>query len=300
MKQTGKAIRIRRSLSERAFSAVNDAFMIALMVVTLYPFLYVLLGSLSEPGLLMQHSGILYKPLGFTLNAYDTAFKNDMVLIGFKNTFIILICGTALNMFVTSLGAYALSRKGPMLTSAIMKLCVFTMFFSGGMIPSYLLIRNLNLLDTYAALILPGAVTTTNLIIMRTAFASIPDSLAESAQIDGANDLVILMRIVLPLAMATVAVIILYYGVGHWNSWFNASIYLQTHSKYPLQLVLREVLITDSLDSFIVMAPGEQKNAEGDTLKYAMIIVATVPVLVIYPFLQRFFTKGVMIGAVKS
>ena len=300
MKRKAKGQKIRRSFSERLFDTLNTVFMVVLIVITLYPFLYVLFASLSNSAQLMRHSGVLLKPLGFTTNAYRTIFKNVMVPLGFRNSLIILVAGTILNLTVTSLGAYALSRKGPMFTGIVMKMCVFTMFFSGGMIPSYLLIRNLNLLDTFASLILPGTVSTTNLIIMRTAFLSIPDSLPESAEIDGANDLVILMRIVLPLSMATLAVILLYYGVGHWNSWFSASIYLRTRTKFPIQLVLREVLITDSTENFLVMADGMEKDAEGDVLKYAMIIVATVPVLCIYPFLQRFFTKGVMIGAIKS
>jgi putative aldouronate transport system permease protein len=291
---------IHPSAWESVFDGFNHLFMVVLMVIMVYPFMYVVFGSLSLPGELMRHSGLLLRPLGFTLNAYKTALKNEMVLIGFRNTFWVLIAGTSVNLIMTSLGAYALSRKGPMFIGAIMKMCVFTMFFSGGIIPSYLLVRNLNLLDTYAALILPGAISTTNMIIMRTAFLAIPDSLPESAQIDGAREWVILLRIILPLSMATVAVMFLYYGVGHWNSWFNASIYLQTRKKFPLQLVLREVLITDSLDDFLVMANTSEKNAQGDTLKYAMMIIATVPVLLIYPFLQRFFAKGVMIGAVKS
>lgn len=299
MKRTRKN-QIKKSISEKMFDAANIFIMCLIILVTIYPFLFVLFGSLSSSAALLKHSGLLFHPLGFSINGYITSFKNPLLLTGFRNTLIILLGGTALNMVVTTLGAYALSRKGPMLNGLIMKLCVFTMFFSGGIIPTYLLVRNLNLLDSLAALILPGTVSTTNMIIMRTSFAAIPDSLPESARIDGANELTILLRIVVPLSLATIAVISLYYGVAHWNSWFNASIYLQTRTLFPVQLVLREVLISDTTDAMLVMSDSAQKYAEGDVLKYSMIIIATVPVVLIYPFIQRFFAKGVMIGAIKS
>jgi len=295
-----KSQAIRRSFGEKLFDFLNIAFMCVLVVIMLYPLLYVTFGSLSNSFELAKHSGLLFHPLGFTTNGYRTAFKNPLLLSGFKNTLIILSFGTLLNLVVTTMSAYVLAKKGPMFTGAIMKLCVFTMFFSGGMIPSYLLIKDLNLLNTFASLILPGTISTTNMIIMRTAFRGIPDSLAESAEIDGANEFVIMSRIVVPLSLATIAVIFLYYAVGHWNSWFNAYIYLQKRDMFPLQLVLREILIADQTDAILVMDSGHEKRAEGDVLKYAMMVIGTVPVLMIYPFIQKYFTKGVMIGAIKS
>lgn len=177
---------------------------------------------------------------------------------------------------------------------------VFTMFFSGGLIPSYLLVTGLGMLDSLWALIIPGAVSAFNLIIMRTAFQGIPVSLEESAKLDGANDFTVLVRIILPLSLTVIAVMILFYGVGHWNSWFGALIYLRDRDLYPLQLVLLEILITNSTDSMLTAAGPADKMPIGETIKYATIIVATVPILLLYPFLQKYFVKGVMIGAIKE
>ena len=187
-----------------------------------------------------------------------------------------------------------------MLRNFLMLLAVFTMFFSGGIIPNYLLVRNLGMLNTIWAIVLPTAINTFNMIIMRTAFISIPASLEESAFIDGANDLVVLFRIILPLSKAVLSVIILYYAVGHWNAWFNASIYLRNRDLYPLQIILREILITNSTDIMLTGVHAADRGPVGEIVKYAAIIVATVPILMIYPFMQRFFAKGVMIGAVKG
>lgn len=294
------ARRIRKSFGETIFDAANIIFMCLLMIVMVYPFYYVLCGSLSDPIQLLSHNGMLYRSVGFTWNAYHTALANPMLLSGFANTLVIVCSGTLINITLTTLSGYALAQKGPRLIPVIMKICVFTMFFSGGIIPNFLLVRNLGLLDTHAALILPGAISTTNLIIMRTAFQTLPNSLAESARIDGANDLVVFVRIALPLCLATTAVLSMYYAVDHWNSWFNSSIYLRTRSKFPLQLILRDILIADNTDTLLTKADGYEKQAEGDTLKYAMMIIATVPIVMIYPFVQKYFTKGVMIGAIKS
>jgi putative aldouronate transport system permease protein len=187
-----------------------------------------------------------------------------------------------------------------MLKNPIMMLIVFTMFFSGGLIPNYLLVSELGMLNTRWALIIPGAISTYNLIIMRTSFQGIPASLEESAKIDGANDFTILFRIILPLSLPIVSVMILFYGVSHWNAWFNALLYLRDRDLYPLQLVLREILITNSTDSMTTGASDIDKALISETIKYAAIIVATVPVLFLYPFLQKYFVKGVMIGAVKE
>jgi len=177
---------------------------------------------------------------------------------------------------------------------------MFTMFFSGGLIPRYLVVSELGLIDTHLALILPGAISTYNMVVLRTSFEAIPPSLEESAAIDGANELVMLWRIVLPLSMPAIAVMILFYGVGHWNSWFGAMVYLRTRAKFPLQLILREILVENSLDSMTTGVGSLDKEPIGETIKYATIVTATVPILCIYPFLQKYFTKGIMIGAVKG
>ena len=189
----------------------------------------------------------MLKPLGFSLEAYKLVFENPMILTGYRNTLFYVTVGTSINLLMTSLSAYVLSRKNVMFKNAMM-MVVFTMFFSGGLIPFYLTVRELGLSDSMWAVILPTAMSTYNMIVMRTAFTAIPDSLEESARIDGANDFTILFRIILPLSLPVVAVMILFYAVGHWNAWFNAMIFLRTRDKYPLQIVLREILIASSTD----------------------------------------------------
>jgi putative aldouronate transport system permease protein len=181
-----------------------------------------------------------------------------------------------------------------------MFMIVVTMFFQGGLIPTYLLVSNLGLVDTPWAMIIPGAINTWNLIIMRTSFQAVPASLEESAKIDGANEWTIMWRIILPLSIPVMAVMVLFYAVGHWNAWFNAMIYLRDRNLYPLQLILREILITNSTDSMMTNASGVDKMPISETIKYATIMVATIPILVLYPFLQKYFVKGVMIGALKE
>ncbi len=291
---------IKRSLGEKLFDTFNVVFMIALMITTLYPFLYVAFASVSQPSQMIQHQGILWGPLGFSLNSYKLVFQNPMILKGYSNTIVYMVTGTVLNVFMTALGAYVLSRKGVYFRNLIMFITVFTMFFSGGLIPFYLVVRGLGMSDTLWALILPTAISTYNLIIMRTAFAGIPDSMEESARIDGANDFTILFRVIIPLAMPVVAVMILFYGVGHWNAWFNAMIFLKTREMYPLQLILREILIASSTDNMTTSVASADLEPVAETIKYATIMVATVPILFVYPFLQKYFVQGIMIGALKG
>ncbi len=294
-------IRHRESRGERLFSFGNVIFMLALMGVTLYPVLYVLFASLSNASELTQHRGLLFFPLDFTIEAYRRVFANPIILTGYRNTLFIVIVGTALNVLMTTLGAYALSRRNVLFKNPAMFLIVFTMFFSGGLIPTFLLVgQTLGMQNTLWALIVPGAVNTLNLIIMRTAFNAVPISLEEAARIDGANDWTILFRIFLPLAWPVVAVMILFYGVAHWNSFFSALIYIHDRELYPLQLVLREILISSNVQNMATDVSSGDVLAIGETIKYATIIVATLPILAVYPYLQRYFVKGVLIGAIKE
>ena len=291
----------RESTAERVFSFGNVLFMVALMIVTLYPLLYVLFASLSNAAALTQHTGLLFAPIDITFQAYRRVFENPIILTGYRNTLFIVIVGTALNVFMTMLGAYALSRRNVMFKNPAMFFIVFTMFFSGGLIPSYLLIgQTLHMQNTLWALIIPGAVNTLNLIIMRTAFNAVPIALEEAARIDGANDWTILFRIFLPLAWPVVAVMILFYGVAHWNAFFSALVYIRDRELYPLQLVLREILISSNVQNMVTDVSSGDQLAIGETIKYATIIVATLPILLIYPYLQRYFVKGVAIGAIKE
>jgi putative aldouronate transport system permease protein len=291
---------MRVSLGEQIFRVCNTLFLSALMIVTMYPILYVAFASFSEPALMMAHKGILWKPLGFSLETYEAVFSNPMILLGYRNTLFIVIVGVALNLLLTSFAAYALSRKTLQYRKQLTLFIVFTMFFSGGLIPFYLLVRGLGITDTLWALILPTAISAFNLIIMRTSFEAVPDALEESAKIDGANDFGILFRIFLPLCKPVLAVVGLYYGVSHWNSWFNAMIFLQDRSLYPLQLILREILIIGEVNSMAEGASQDEIIILGETLKYATIMVATLPIFLVYPLLQKYFVKGALIGAIKG
>lgn len=292
---------IKESPSRKAFNVINIIFMLFMIVITLYPLLYVVFASLSNSNELMKHSGLLLKPAGFSWAAYKAVFQNPNILQGYKNTIIVLISSVAVSMFLTCLAAYVLSRKNVLFNSVITFIIMFTMFFSGGMIPTYLLVNNLGLTNTYWALILPSAISTYNMIIMRTGFAAIPESLEESAKIDGANHFTILFKIVIPLAKPTMAVIVLYYAVACWNSWFGAMIYLQKRRDLqPLQLILRGILIENDTSSMQDGNVGQDTESIAETIKYAVIVVATLPILAIYPFLQKYFIKGIMIGAVKG
>ncbi|RKN70662.1 carbohydrate ABC transporter permease [Paenibacillus ginsengarvi] len=290
----------RTTWPEKIFDACNVLFLVLLMAVTVYPVLYVALASISDAGRMMGHHGLLLKPLGFSLDAYKNVFDNPMILKGYGNTFFVVIVGLAFNIVLTAFGAYALSRKSLGYRKPIMLFIVFTMFFNGGLIPFYFAVKGVGLLNSLWALIIPQAINTFNLILMKTAFEAIPDSLEESAKIDGANDFVILFRIILPLSMPVVAVMLLYYGVSHWNSWFQAMIFLQDRSMYPLQLVLREILLQGEVSSMQSGAAAGDIAMLSVTLKYATIIVATVPILLVYPFLQKYFVKGALIGAIKG
>jgi putative aldouronate transport system permease protein len=275
--------------------------MVFMILITFYPFWHVLMASMSNSNRLLQHNGIMLLPEGFSGEAYRYVLQNRRIYTGYFNTLFVVVVGTAFNLLMTSLGAYVLSRKNFAARKTMTVAIIFTMYFSGGMIPRYILINNtLGLKNTLWALILPGLVSTWNLIVMRTAFFGVPESIEESARLDGANDFVILFRVILPTIMSTVAVIILFYAVGHWNAWFDAALFLRKKEKYPLQLVLREILILSSTDSMTSSVDYTDKEAIGESIKYATIIVTTLPVICIYPFLQRYFVKGVMIGAVKG
>ena len=288
--------------AQRVFQVCNTVFLLLLSVVMLYPMWHVVMASLSDSGELMAHRGVLLAPLHANVNAYRLMSQNPMILRGFFNSVLIVVSGTVINIILTSLGAYVLSKRKLYWRRAMSLMVLFTMFFSGGMIPLYLVVSKVLMLgDSFLAVILPTAVNTYNLIIMRTAFEGLPESLEESAQIEGAGHWTILFRIVLPLSMSTVAVMVLYYATGHWNGWFNASIFIKTRVKYPLQLILREILINNDTANMSMGGGGaDDMMGIGETIKYAVIVASTLPVLCIYPFLQKYFVKGVLIGAVKG
>lgn len=293
--------KLRETKTDRAFNIFNIVFLAIVALLVIYPLVFVLSASLSNPQYVLSGELWLW-PKEFTLDAYEKVFKNEDIINGFVNTLKYTVFGTILNVIMTILAAYPLSRRDLKGRGFIMAFIVFTMFFSGGLIPTYLLIRDLGMLNTFWVMVIPNAVAVWNIIIMRTFFQSIPHELEESAMIDGAGNFKILWSIVLPLSLPVIAVMVLFYSVGHWNSYFQALIYLQDQDKFPLQLILRQILIQGQTDDMIKATSesflAQQLSVEG--LKYAVLIVANLPMLMLYPFLQRYFVKGVMIGSLKG
>lgn len=294
-------MKIKDSMGVKIFQVCNYIILTFLMIVTLYPIVHVFMASFSNGNDLMAHTGPLLWPLRPNIGAFKLIFEDGQLFRCYGNTIYICVVSLIINMVLTSFGAYFLTRKEAIGRGVIMALIMVTMYFGGGLIPSYLVIQTLGLYNTYWALILPGAIGTYNMIVLRTAFAAIPESLYEAARIDGAGHFRILSQLMVPLAKATIAVVTLYYLVAHWNSWFGASIYLDDKTKYPLQLFLREILIKNDTTSMTAdIGLGEETAAASEALKYAIIVVSVVPVLCVYPLLQKYFAKGVMIGAVKG
>lgn len=293
-------MKIKRNAASLTADIVIYSLLFVITAVTLYPIWHVVMASFSEGNQLIRHQGLLFYPLGFSMQAYKTVLTNPAILQGYANTLIYLLAGTTLNLVLTTLGAYVLSRRDFLWRTPLMLLILFTMFFSGGMIPRFLLVEGMGMVDSRWAIILPTAVNTYNLIIMRTSFAAVPISLEESAKLEGANDFQILLKIFIPVSKAVLAVMLLYYGVAHWNDWFSSMLYLRSRDQYPLQMILREILILNQMDNMRENIDFQQLEQVGYTIKYTTIVVATVPILVIYPFVQKYFVKGVMIGAVKE
>jgi len=286
--------------SDRLLDVLVYTLLFVLVVATLYPLIYVLMASLSDGDLLLAHKGLLWKPLGFSTLAYERSIANLTLWKGYWNTLQLVIGGIAINLIMTIIGAYVLSRQNVLWNKLLIFFVIFTMFFSGGMIPFYLVVKGLGMMNSLWALLIPFAIKTFHLIIMRTAFLSLPASIEESAQMDGANHFTMLTRIIIPLSMPVIAVIILYTAVDKWNMWFYPALFIQDRTLYPLQLVLREILINNLTDTISTGTSAGDVRKIGETIKYATIILATVPVLLAFPFLQKYFVKGVMIGAVKG
>ena len=291
---------MKTTFSRKCFVCFNAVFLTLLSLLCLYPMLYVLFASFSDSRELMAHGGLLLAPLKFNINAYTSVFKNPSILSGYRNTLFILVLGTVYSVTLTSLGAYVLSRRNFLLRNFFMMAITFTMFFNGGLIPFYMVVKKVGLYNSLLSLIIPLGISTYNLIIMRTSFAAVPVELEEAARIDGANHWTILFKIYIPVSKAIIAVMILYYGVGLWNGWFYSMIFIADRNKFPLQLILREILIQNDTSSVMGGVGMEDGFSVAESVKYAIIVVATVPILCIYPFIQKYFVKGVMIGAVKG
>lgn len=291
---------VKEASSERLFDILIYAIAAIIIVIVLYPLLFIVSASFSDPARVLNGE-VWLLPKGVTLDAYENILHNDKIWTGYRNTILYTTVGTAINIIMTILAAYPLSRPDLPGRNGIMVLITLTMFFNGGLIPTYLLVKDLGMVDTMWALIIPSAIATYNLIVMRTYFqSSIPWELQEAAHIDGCSNWRLLFSIILPLSKPILAVMVLFYAVGHWNSFFNALIYIRNEDLHPLQLVLREILLISQSDAVDGSVGLEKSILLAESIKYAVIIVSSLPVLLMYPLVQRHFVKGVMIGSIKG
>ena len=299
MAKTRKSIRY--TLGDRIFLTVDFIILVLLLIAIAYPLIYIFFASFNAQ---VTKMGLSLFPEEWTGQGYKAVFEYKFIWSGYRNTIVYTVVGTAINLFVTICCAYPLSRKDFKGRGIIMVMCMITMYFSGGLIPTYLVVKDLGILNSMWAVVLPGAMSVYNMIVMRTYFdTQIPQELLESAQLDGCGNLNFLKSIVLPLSVPILAVVGLFYAVGHWNSYFNAMIYLTERDRYPLQVILRDILIMNtvdpsesSMDLNLLQSMEERQNV----MKYSLIIVSSVPVLILYPFIQKYFVKGIMIGAIKG
>lgn len=294
----------RTSTGDAVFIFLNYLLLTLLIVVIIYPVMHVIFASFSEPTLLRQNRGFLFGSLGFTLDGYMLAFRDRGILTGYMNTLHYVSVGVAFNMILTSMGAFVLSRRDLYFKKHIMIMVVITMFFGGGLIPFFLLVRDLGMNGSWLALIIPYGINAWNMIVLRTGFSTIPHEMEESAYIDGANAITIFLKIILPLSKATLAVILLYYVVGSWNSWFPAMIFLRERSDYPLQLIIREVLVLNDTSnmgsSSNVTSLFAESTSYQELVKYSTIVISSFPIMAFYPFVQKYFVQGIMLGSLKG
>ena len=295
--QKTKQNKVPQSLGSKIFSIVNYTILALVGFIMFYPMFYVFIVSISSAQYINQGM-ISFLPKRINFEAYERVLQNKDIWVGYKNTILYTVLGTLINVVLTAMCAYPLSRKEFYGRGPLTVLITLTMFISGGMIPLYLVINNLKIMNTMWAILLPSAISTYNMIVMRTSFSSIPDSLIESAYLDGANDIQILAKIIMPLSKAIIATMVLFYAVSHWNSYFPAMLYLNDKAKYPVQVIMRDIIIESDMSQAGDMSG--MANVAATNYKYAVIIISIVPILMVYPFIQKYFTKGVMVGAVKG
>lgn len=288
-----------RNWGSRLFDTLNITLLVLFALSTVLPFIHVVSSSLADPTETLSRDFMLF-PTRFTLDAYRFIFSTDRIIVSLMVTVFLTVTGTLVNLMMSALMAYPLSRRDLIGRKPVMMLVTFTLLFSGGMIPSYLIVKGVGLLDSLWSLIIPSAISTFNLIILKNFFQQMPEGIEESAKIDGANDLRILVSIILPLSLPAMATLGLFYAVGHWNTFMSAILYIRDSEKWPIQVLLRSFVLlsqgqlndSSNLDQEILLPP--------ETVKMAVITVATVPILCVYPFLQKHFAKGVMLGSVKG
>lgn len=281
------------------FSVVTMVLLLGIVVATVYPFVYMAAISLSDP-LHVLKGEVWLLPKGLTFNAYHIVLGDDRIGRAYINTIIYVIIGTICSLIVTSTGAYALSRKDLLGQRTIMAMIIFTMFFSGGMIPTFLTVKSMGLMDTMWAMVVPGIVTTWNLIVMRTFFSGIPKELEESGKMDGLNDTMLFFRIIIPLSKPVFATVGLFYAVHIWNNFYTPLLYLRDQNLYPLQIIVRDIVMAGQVNNSQASSAGGDSLVIEDSIKFATILVTTLPILIVYPFLQKYFVKGAMVGAVKG
>lgn len=301
-KAVRRSNRLKEPIEDRVLYTIVGFLLLLFTLIVLYPLIYVLSSSVSS-GTAVTTGRVILFPVEPTLEGYKTVFAHRLIGSAYRNTIFYAVFGTIINLFVTLTCAYPLSRKDYPCGGFFMKVFLVTMFFSGGLIPTYILMSKLHFLDSVWAMLIPGALSVYNMILVRTFFKnSVPEALLEASQIDGCSDVTYFFRILLPLSKPVIAVVTLYYMVGHWNSYFNAMIYLSDQNLFPLQLILREILVANqiSLDDLVDIEQLIAKQGLADILKYALIVVSTLPILCVYPFIQRYFIQGVMIGSVKG
>ncbi len=294
-------MRMKKSRGEQLFDIVLIIVSILIFVIVAYPLYFVIIASLSNPEAVLGGK-LSFWPVGLNIESYKMILNEPKIWIGYRNTIFYTTLGTVINLILTTLAAFPLSRKDMPYRKLLTFVITFTMLFSGGMIPVYMVVRGLKLTDTIWAMVIPNAISTYNMLVMKNYFqSSIPEELHEAAAIDGCGPFQSLLKVVLPLSRPILAVITLFYAVGHWNAFFNAIIYLRDQKLYPLQIILRDIMLQNSLEAVGGDMTGMyEKVMRGETMKYAVIIVASIPVLIFYPFVQKYFTKGIMVGAVKG
>ena len=291
----------KKSKTDKIFDLILILISLCIMIVIAYPLYFVIIASFSQPEAVLGGQ-LRFCPIGFNLDSYKMVLSEPKVWIGYRNTLLYTVLGTAINLVLTTLAAYPLSRKDMPARTFFTFVISFTMLFGGGMIPVYMVVKNLKLTDTIWSMMIPNAIATYNLLVMKNYFqTSIPDELQEAAAIDGCNHVQTLLKVVLPLSTPILAVILLFYAVGHWNAFFNAVLYLRKQELFPLQIILRDILLQNSLEAVGGDLTGMyEKVMRGETMKYALIIVASAPVIILYPFIQKYFVKGIMVGAIKG
>jgi putative aldouronate transport system permease protein len=297
---------IRQTWGDRVFQAINSGFLALLAMLVLYPLIYIVSASISDPSYVNTGQMWLW-PKGLTFEGYERVFQNPDIWQGYLNSAFYTVAGVLINLAVTLPCAYALARKDLPGRTPVTLIIIFTMFFSGGLIPNYLLVKELGMVNTYWALLLPAAASAINIIVSRTFFQSnISREMEEAAAMDGCSDFRMFFVIVLPLSKAIIAVMALFYGVGHWNQYFGALIYLSDRDMFPLQLFLREILVQQEIAAQMLMNGGDvelmmaEQTRISELIKYAVMIVAALPLIIVYPFVQRHFVQGVMIGSIKG